>query len=391
MSSTLTSRSPDLARLVSDGYQIEIRNNYLLVKAVPYVKSDGTVGFGTLVSTLTLADGVTTARPETHVVYFIGEYPHKADGTRFSAIEHMNQVQQLGENLIIQHSFSSKPPEGYPDYHAKMTIYAEMLANQAQMLDPTVSARRGAEPMEDDTDAVFHYPDTASSRAEINMVSRKLALDRVAIVGLGGTGSYVLDLISKTPVRQIHLIDGDDFAVHNAFRAPGAPSAEQLAQHPKKVHHFHAIYSQMHKGIIVHDRYVDPAMLDLLATMDFVFVCIDGGPGRTSVIQRLRQQGIPFVDVGMGLNVTDQKIFGSLRVSCEVPGMAIPAMERLPLSEAQDDNLYAKNIQIADLNALNASLAVIRWKRYAGFYGDFEQEAQSIYVIDANQLLNEQS
>jgi len=228
MSFTPISRSPDLARLVEDGYQLEFRSNYLLVKDVPYVKGDRTVGFGILVSTLNLADGLTTTRPETHVVYFIGEYPRKADGSLLSAIAHVTQQQQLGENLVVQHSFSSKPPEGYPDYHAKMTAYAEMLSNQAQMIDPAVSARRGAEPVEDATDTVFNYPDTASSRAEINMVTRKLALNRVAIVGLGGTGSYVLDLVAKTPVKRIHLIDGDDFAVHNAFRAPGAPSVEQL-------------------------------------------------------------------------------------------------------------------------------------------------------------------
>lgn len=391
MSPTLTSRSADLADLVADGYQIEIRSNYLLVKDVPYVKGDGTVGFGTLVSELTLADSVTTTRPSTHVVYFIGDYPHKADGSRLSAIEHASQDQQLGENLIVQHSFSSKPPEGYPDYHAKMTTYAELLSNQAQLIDPDVSARRSIEPVEENTDAVFHYPDTASSRAEINMVSRKLAFDRVAIVGLGGTGSYVLDLLAKTPVKQLHLIDGDDFAVHNAFRSPGAPSAEQLEQHPKKVTHFHAIYSRMHKGIVAHDTYIDQAMLELLATMNFVFVCIDSGAGRTSVITQLRQNRVPFVDVGMGLNVTDQRIFGSLRVTCELPGASTPPVERLPLSEAPEDNLYAKNIQIADLNALNAALAVIRWKKYAGFYGDFEQEVQSVYVIDANQLLNEQA
>jgi len=326
------------------------------------------------------------------VAYFIGEYPYRADGSRLSQIEHASQQQQLGENLVVQHSFSSKPQSGsYPDYHAKMTTYAELLSNQAQLIDPNVSARRGAEPVEADTDAIFHYPDTASNRAEINMVSRKLALDRVAIVGLGGSGSYILDLMAKTPVRQIHLIDGDDVAVHNALRAPGAPSAEQLAQHPKKVDYFHAIYSKMHKGIVAHATYIDPAMLELLSTMNFVFVCIDGGATRTSVVNQLRQAQVPFVDVSMGLHVTDQQIFGMLRVTFEMPGAATSLSERLPLGDVPEDNLYAKNIQIADLNSLNASLAVIRWKRYAGFYGDSEHEAHSVYAIDANQLLNEQA
>ena len=33
---------------------------------------------------------------------------------------------------------------------------------------------------------------------------------------------------------------------------------------------------------------------------------------------------------------------------------------------------YERNIQIADLNALTASMAVIRWKKFSGFYQDLE-------------------
>ena len=51
---------------------------------------------------------------------------------------------------------------------------------------------------------------------------RRLAGDRIGIVGLGGTGSYILDYVSKTRVVEIHLFDGDGYQQHNAFRAPGA-------------------------------------------------------------------------------------------------------------------------------------------------------------------------
>ena len=70
--------------------------------------------------------------------------------------------------------------------------------------------------------------------------------ERVAIVGLGGTGSYVLDFVAKTPVQEIHLFDGDEFLTHNAFRAPGAASLEALRRKPKKVDYLAAIYSNMH-------------------------------------------------------------------------------------------------------------------------------------------------
>ena len=53
-------------------------------------------------------------------------------------------------------------------------------------------------------------------------------------MGLGGTGSYVLDLVAKTPVWEIHLFDGDAFLQHNAFRSPGAPSLDELEAQPPK-------------------------------------------------------------------------------------------------------------------------------------------------------------
>jgi hypothetical protein len=47
-----------------------------------------------------------------------------------------------------------------------------------------------------------------------------------------------------------------------------------------------------------------------------------------------------------------------------------------------------QNIQIADLNMLNAVFAVIRWKKLYGFYADDEHELFTAYTIAANQLLN---
>jgi len=43
-----------------------------------------------------------------------------------------------------------------------------------------------------------------------------------------------LDFIAKTPVREIRIIDGDEFLQHNAFRAPGAPTLDELRELPKR-------------------------------------------------------------------------------------------------------------------------------------------------------------
>lgn len=71
----------------------------------------------------------------------------------------------------------------------------------------------------------------------------------MAIIGLGGTGGYVLDQVAKTPVREIHLFDGDTFDMHNAFRAPGAATESDFGK--PKVEYFKAMYSNMHKSIRV--------------------------------------------------------------------------------------------------------------------------------------------
>ena len=52
---------------------------------------------------------------------------------------------------------------------------------------------------------------------------------------------------------------------------------------------------------------------------------------------------------------------------------------------------YSTNIQIADLNMLNAALAVIKWKKLCGFYQDLEREHNCTYSINVNQLLSEET
>ncbi len=49
------------------------------------------------------------------------------------------------------------------------------------------------------------------------------------------------------------------------------------------------------------------------------------------------------------------------------------------MGEAVARGEYASNIQIAELNALNACLAVIKWKQLSGFYQDLEHEHHLTY------------
>ena len=384
---SLIGHSPDLKRLVEDGYEMDVRSGHLLLHHVPYVSSDRKVKFGILVSELSLA-GEGTTRPSSHVAMFVGEMPCDVNGNRLESIFHSGERRDLGGGLAINSSFSSKPPEGYSDYYHKMTTYEAIISGPAQELDPLATARTFAvqEPVE--VDSAFNYADTASSRAGIGAATDKLKIGPVGIVGLGGTGSYILDLVAKTPVSEIHLFDSDLLGQHNAFRSPGAPSVEVLRLKPSKAKYFQGIYSDMRRSIFVHPH-VDEETVESLRGMAFVFIAVDRGSARQLIVDRLEKWDIPFIDVGMGIVETNGSLLGQLRVTFSTEASRGLVRPTLPMADNDLDADYARNIQIADLNALNAALAVIRWKKFLGFYLDLETEHTGLYQIDGNHLLNE--
>lgn len=383
--------SPDLKRLRDEGYHIEISAGYLLVKDVPYVNANRQVKRGILVSELSLAGDVTTA-PNTHVAMFAGEYPCHKDGSRISQIENQSARRELGQNLTIDHTFSSKPTSGgYKDYYEKMTTYVAIISSQAEAISDVTAKTFPIIVPDAEENSVFNYVDTASSRVGIGAITQRLELRKIGIIGVGGTGSYVLDLVAKTPVREIHLFDGDKFSQHNAFRSPGAPSLEDLAKHPSKVAFFKDVYSRMHRGIVAHDHNIDASNVHELTGLDFVFICLDRGDVKKLIVEKLEALAIPFIDVGMGVQEVDGSLLGVLRTTTSTAKLRdhVRNKSRIPFSNGDEKNEYSTNIQIADLNALNAALAVVRWKKLFSFYVDLENEHHSTYATSGNFLTNE--
>lgn len=386
MSRALFSLNPDLKCLRDQGYFVQQRGGYLVIREVPYVDAQKQVRTGTLISSLTLA-GDQTRRPDTHVVHWDGDFPCRADGVQIQGISHAAGAFDLGHGLRATHSFSSKPDGGYTDYHHKMTSYANIIAGPAAVLEPGTSPRTFRQP-EDEEDSVFNYVETASDRVGIGVLAERLAAERVAIIGLGGTGAYVLDFVAKTLVRQIQLFDGDEFLTHNAFRAPGAPTLDELREAPKKVDYLKAIYGRMHRHIAAHSVALGPDNIHLLDGVTFAFLCLDAGEAKRLVVEKLEAIGAAFVDVGMGLELDDGSLGGILRVTASTPEKRDHVRQRISFVGGGAEDIYASNIQIADLNALNAILAIVKWKKIRGFYRDLEREHHSTYTTDGNMLIN---
>lgn len=392
MSSELISRSPELKRLRDEGYTLSVRSACLLVSDIPYVDAHKQVKDGVLVIKLNLAGDV-TAKPDTHVAHFQGEYPCRADGTPIEAIRNASNRHEIAEGVIVDHTFSAKPqPNGqYADYYTQVITYIGILNGPAEAIDSSATAKRNR-PVESNShdEDIFNYLDTATSRAEIGVVTKKLRGKKVAIVGAGGTASYILDFIAKTPVAEIHIYDGDTFLQHNAFRCPGAPTIDELRAQPNKVDYLVAIYSKMRRHIIPHPVHVDTSNVQELLTMDFVFLACDGGTHKTMIVKRLEDADVPFVDAGMGITLDGDSLGGLVRLTTSTPAKRdhVWDKDRIPFADGRP-NEYDNNIQIADLNALNAALAVIRFKKYVGFYRDIANEHNSLYATDGNKIFNE--
>lgn len=398
MSKLLVSRSPDLSRLQAEGYDIDVEANNLIVR-VPYVDANRTVRWGKLVSELTVvmdaaAGGERTGPMSTHVANFVGatpvDLPCDSQGQVLQALIHQQGPIPLGGDLIASCSFSHKPNPIYPDYYEKMTTYADMLLSEVHEIDWTVKVQTHPpiEASEDETP--LRYFDSATSRAGIGAVTDRVRGQKIVIVGLGGTGSYILDAVAKTPVAEVHLYDNDTYLTHNAFRSPGAATFDQLKHQPFKVHHHQTTYDAMHRGIVAHPDRVTEANIDELRNASFVFLAMDTSPQKLFIIEKLQEFDVPMADCGIGVYQAGTAIGGMVRTTTSSSKQNDPTWINETISFAdEDDDKYSQNIQIAELNMLNAAFAVIAWKKHFGFYADFENETSSVYTIDGNHLVNE--
>lgn len=394
MSHRLIARSDDLLALRNAGLHLEVRNGYLLIKDVPYVTASRAVREdGVLVSKLEteVVDGhERTKKPADHVAYWIGEHPCHANGDKIRDFENNSPPQDFGNGLKVDFTFSAKAD--YRDYRHKMYAYLGWIEGEAKKLRPEVTAEtRPVYATGEDDDDVFHYIDTASSRVHIGADNEKLENQRVAIVGVGGTGSYVLDFVAKTRVAEIRIFDGDSFETHNAFRSPGAWSLAELEQKKSKAQTFLDIYSKLRRrGLTVHDQPLTKDNLQLLEGVNFVFLCLDTGKAKRAIVDWLLEKNISFIDVGMGIVRAPAGLQGIVRVLTCTPDKRDHLDRRMSFGDDDEaENEYATNIQIAELNALNAAFAVIRWKRLLGFYRDAGRENYSSYQIATGNIANE--
>ena len=85
----------------------------------------------------------------------------------------------------------------------------------------------------------------------------------------------------------------------------------------------------------------------------------------------------------MGLDKDSGPISGTLRVTSFSKESAQNIVDKrlAPLCDIPDD-VYKSSIQISELNALNACLAIIKYKQLRGFYSDDNSFYHTLFCID---------
>lgn len=366
----LVSHNDDIRRLVEKGYAVAFDSNCMVIRDIPYLNGQKELQIGAIVTKLVFVNQERVTQDD-HQIFFAGSVPHNLDGTPIPNLGGGLAQLLLSEtcnDVVVQRSFSNKPRATgkFQDFFEKVESYVSIISGPAIALhNANPYTFRAVKEVISDT--VFKFHDTLTSRAEITDLSAKFKNDVIAVIGLGGTGAYVLDFLVKTPVKEIRTFDHDDYHVHTAFRSPGRLDPAELGH--KKAEVYFSRYENFRTGLFFSPKFLDDSCIEDLDGVTFAFVCVDKGTSRAGIFDLLISKGIPFIDVGMGLNRKRGPINGQLRTTyySQERGEHVRGKELAPLTDNPDD-VYKTNIQISELNALNACLAVIRFKQLRGFY-----------------------
>jgi hypothetical protein len=366
----LVNRNDDIRRLVDRGYAIAFDGPQMIVRDIPYLDAARALQWGAFVLKLIFVDDAKVLQDD-HQIYFAGGVPHDMDGKPVKALGGGTCSLALiaTKDVVVQRSFSNKPRDTgrFVDLFDKVENYVAHICGPAMNL-------RGATPLTfkvsttEEVPSVFKFQDTLTSRAEITELSRSLEKDVIAVIGLGGTGAYVLDFLVKTPVREIRAFDGDLFHVHNTFRSPGRLMTSDLGRTKAEV--YRERYENFRHGLSIHPRFVDAASEAYLEGVTFAFVCVDKGASRAEIFGLLMAMKIPFIDVGMGLKKSHSGPLSGLLRTTYFPAERAEQVRNAGYAATADppDDIYRTNVQISELNALNAAVAVLRFKQLRNFY-----------------------
>ena len=256
----LANHNDDIRRLIDKGYALRVDGAYLVVRDIPYLDDQKALKWGAIVTVLEFIDKV-RIKQQDHQIYFAGSAPHDLDGQPIRNLGGGAATVSLNKtDVVVERSFSNKPRTadgqltGYDDFFDKIDRYVNIISGPAIALF-SVSPFTFRVDAEAAAGSVFKFRDTLTARSEINDLAVLFKDEIVAVIGLGGTGSYLVDFLVKMPLKEIRAFDGNSYHVHNAFRSPGR--LEEIELGTSKAEVFEHRYNNFREAVHFHPKYLD--------------------------------------------------------------------------------------------------------------------------------------
>jgi len=200
-------------------------------------------------------------------------------------------------------------------------------------------------------------------------------------------------------VKEIHLLDSDHVEWHTFMRAPGAPSPEEIELcrngSLRKVDYYQSKYSSLREGIHAHAvRVESPSTFrEFLSAhpIDWAFVSIDQQTDRDSprqdvVYSALSETAIPFIDSGVSITLEGRTVRGAVTTSSYAAG-SNEWKNAIPNAKVEGNAPGYRNVQLPEVNAVAASLAVMEWRRRTRQYASASSPLLHKFRLETPRIL----
>lgn len=285
-----------------------------------------------------VADALTRCRQEGWSLIEVHSHPFDSGSrTTFSSIDWSNDRTKMPR-------LAAMLPESF--WHATMVVGQDSLdAHYYQRATGAIRSVRqvtvvGADP--DDSPVLRYFPASSTTAGSIRLPdechSRQLPLlgastqeafskARVAVVGLGGLGSFVALELAYLGVGHLVLIDPDRIELSNLNRLIGAGPAD-IGRY--KVEVFQEAIERIAPDVEV-SAVPAPLLEDLALNhakgADLLLGCVDGHGARLSLNHLSIRYLIPFVDAGTGARIGTDDMAAKLGGQVQVVAPGIGCLE----------------------------------------------------------------
>ena len=145
---------------------------------------------------------------------------------------------------------------------------------------------------------------------------QKLADKTVMIFGCGGVGSYVIEGLARTAIKNFILIDNDTVSISNINRQLIA-TTESIGKLKVDVCKERILSINPSANIITYNNFILPETINNIdfSNVDFVVDCIDTISGKLAIIEKAKSNNIKVISsMGTG-NKLDPTLFKIVDIS----------------------------------------------------------------------------